>query len=69
MVRAAVAPNSPTSAPKSGARCLASPDLGDALALTFAYPVSDVPRESYASPHTGSRQVDMVPDDWEPSRD
>ncbi len=52
------------------ARGLASPDLGDALALTFAYPVADVPRESYVPPsHTGSRQPNMLPDDWRPYDD
>ena len=45
-------------------RGLASPDIADALALTFAYPVADLAREELAP-----REPHMMKDDWEPYRD
>ena len=45
-------------------RGLASPDIGDALALTFAYPVTDLAHDG-----GGPRKPHMLKDDWEPYRD
>ena len=48
-------------------RGVASPDIGDALALTFAYPVADHP--AYDDDRAGPREPHMMKDDWEPYRD
>ena len=46
-------------------RGIASPDIGDALALTFAYPVADLADDGFA----GAGEAHMLKDDWEPYRD
>ena len=55
------------------ARGMASPDLGDALALTFAWPVGhlvEAPREepAYYAGQAGynNRKPHMMPDNWQP---
>ncbi len=45
-------------------RGLSSPDLGDALALTFAYPVADL-----ASDAAASMAPTVMRDDWQPYQD